>query len=174
MNFKYLKFLLQSTNHHGVHSPFVYQFVTKCLYDKTYRSNIKNKDLKYLLKSINYFQSKTILSYKENEFLNEYILKVNDSIKIFNELKSDLKFDVVTLNHLESEEKKLQCFKTLLPNIDNDSILFFNHIYKNKTTQSIWEELKNHNHVTVTVDCFYFGFVFFRKEQVKQHFKIRV
>ena len=31
----YIKFLLRSTNQHGVHSPFVYNFVTKCLYDKT-------------------------------------------------------------------------------------------------------------------------------------------
>ena len=31
----YIKFLLKSTNQHGVHSPFVYDFITKCLYDKT-------------------------------------------------------------------------------------------------------------------------------------------
>jgi len=30
----YLFFLLNSTNQHGVHSPFVYNFVTKCLYKK--------------------------------------------------------------------------------------------------------------------------------------------
>jgi predicted O-methyltransferase YrrM len=31
----YLKFLKRSTNQHGVHSPFVYDLVTKCFYDKT-------------------------------------------------------------------------------------------------------------------------------------------
>ena len=30
----YIKFLVSATNQHGVHSPFVYDFVTKCLYDK--------------------------------------------------------------------------------------------------------------------------------------------
>lgn len=31
----YLTFLLKSTNQHGVHSPFVYNLVTKCFYKKT-------------------------------------------------------------------------------------------------------------------------------------------
>ena len=31
----YIKFILSATNQHGVHSPFIYNFVTKCLYDKT-------------------------------------------------------------------------------------------------------------------------------------------
>src|SRR5690606_20450589 len=31
----YFKFLIKSTNAHGVHSPFVFDLVTKCFYDKT-------------------------------------------------------------------------------------------------------------------------------------------
>ena len=30
----YLKFLLRSTNQHGVHSPFVFDLITQCFYDK--------------------------------------------------------------------------------------------------------------------------------------------
>ena len=30
-----MKFLSKSTNQHGVHSPFVFNLVTKCFYDKT-------------------------------------------------------------------------------------------------------------------------------------------
>ena len=48
----YLKFLLKSTNQHGIHSPFVYNLITQCFYDKkdkewyskinTYRLNLVN------------------------------------------------------------------------------------------------------------------------------------
>ena len=38
----YLKFLLRSTNQHGVHSPFVYHLITKCFYDKSPQSAYKS------------------------------------------------------------------------------------------------------------------------------------
>lgn len=37
-----------------------------------------------------------------------------------------------------------------------------------------WTIIKDHPKVTVTVDTFNWGLVFFRKEQLKEHFKIRV
>jgi hypothetical protein len=37
-----------------------------------------------------------------------------------------------------------------------------------------WELIKQHPKVMVTVDTFFWGLVFFRKEQHKEHFKIRV
>ncbi len=37
-----------------------------------------------------------------------------------------------------------------------------------------WEIIKQNQNVTVTIDTFFWGIVFFRKEQVKQHFKIRL
>jgi hypothetical protein len=37
-----------------------------------------------------------------------------------------------------------------------------------------WETIKQHPKVTVTINTFFWGFVFFRKEQVKEHFTIRV
>ncbi|HIE45904.1 MAG TPA: class I SAM-dependent methyltransferase, partial [Flavobacteriaceae bacterium] len=38
-----------------------------------------------------------------------------------------------------------------------------------------WKYIKNHKKVTLTIDTFHLGFVFFRKEQFqKEHFTIRI
>src|SRR5690625_3734502 len=37
----YIRYFFRSTNKHGVHSPFVYKFVTKCFNDKTNYSEYK-------------------------------------------------------------------------------------------------------------------------------------
>lgn len=49
----FIQYLLKSTNQHGVHSPFVYRFVTECLYPKTSKKKLKSlRDLRQpLLKS---------------------------------------------------------------------------------------------------------------------------
>ena len=36
-----------------------------------------------------------------------------------------------------------------------------------------WEEIKKNEHTTVTIDLFYMGIVFFKKDQVKEHFMIQ-
>jgi hypothetical protein len=39
--------------------------------------------------------------------------------------------------------------------------------------EEAWEEIKSHPKVTVTIDLFFLGLVFFRKEQVKENFCLR-
>ena len=57
----YLKFILKSTNHHGVHSPFVYNLVTQCLYDKS-----------------NYSEYNTLRNYRKELLNNNTSLEVTD------------------------------------------------------------------------------------------------
>jgi hypothetical protein len=40
--------------------------------------------------------------------------------------------------------------------------------------EEAWEIIKKNPKVTVTIDTFQWGIVFFRKEQLKEHFVIRV
>ena len=250
---QYIKFLLKSTNQHGVHSPFVYDLVTKCFYDRTnyesynailnYRKSllvsktkIKVKDLgagshvlkhqarsisdiakkagttpkrtKLLYRLTNYFKPNNILEFgtslgiathamnlrnpKANitsiegcpntSAFTKNQLKVQDSEHIniitgnfndeFNKLSSN-SYDLIFFDGNHQKEATLMYFETLLKTANNNSVFIFDDIYWSEGMTEAWEIIKEHPKVMVTVDTFFWGFVFFRNEQVKEHFKIR-
>jgi predicted O-methyltransferase YrrM len=68
----------------------------------------------------------------------------------------------------------MQYFENLLDKVNDQSILIFDDIYWSSEMEKAWSEIKNHAAVTLTIDLFYLGIVFFRKEnKQQQHFKIR-
>lgn len=71
-------------------------------------------------------------------------------------------------------EPTMNYFKLFLSKTQNESLLIFDDIYWSPGMTRAWEEIKQHPQVRVTVDLFFIGLVFFRKEQVKEHFKLRV
>lgn len=251
--FRYIKFLLKSTNQHGVHSPFVYDLVTQCFYDKTnyeaynrilnYRKTLlKNKTkvrvtdlgsgsqvLKKNKRSISQMAKNAGTTYKRakllyrlaNYFKPENILELGSSLGIatqamvfgnpkakittiegcpnisgftkVNFKKHHLKninlitgdfdeeikalssnsYDLIFFDGNHQKEATLNYFETLLPTAHNDSVWIFDDIYWNKDMTKAWEIIKQHPKVTVTIDTFFWGFVFFRKEQAKEHFVVR-
>ncbi len=55
----------------------------------------------------------------------------------------------------------------------NDSVFVFDDIYWSAGMREAWETIKKDKRVTLTVDLYFMGLVFFRKEQKKQeHYKI--
>ena len=250
----YIKFLFRATNQHGVHSPFVYNFVTKCLYNKVnysaykklkdYRKTLKSskvvlqitdlgegsktldtkkrkvckmvntsssskKESKLLFRVAQYFNFNTILELGTSLGVGTYafalankfskistvegcpntsnfakskleVLEVENVSFINTDFKAaisgleELKFDCIYFDGHHSKEATIDYFESLLPKIHNDSVFIFDDIYWSKGMTEAWEYIKTHNMVKVTVDCFHLGFVFFRKEQVKEHFKIRL
>ncbi|MES2004194.1 MAG: class I SAM-dependent methyltransferase [Bacteroidota bacterium] len=71
-------------------------------------------------------------------------------------------------------EPTLRYFRELLPAMHEYSILIFDDIHWSKEMEQAWEEIKQDASVTLSIDLFFIGLVFFRKEhKVKQHFTIR-
>jgi predicted O-methyltransferase YrrM len=82
-------------------------------------------------------------------------------------------FDFVFFDGNHQKEATLNYFEMLLPKAHNDTVFVFDDIYWSKGMAEAWETIKLHPKVTVTIDTFFWGFVFFRKEQEKEHFMIR-
>lgn len=90
---------------------------------------------------------------------------------VVNKLRSiDLAF--VDGNH--RYEPTVRYCRELLPAMHEYSILIFDDIHWSKEMEQAWEAIKADDAVTLSIDLFFIGLVFFRKEQkVKQHFTIR-
>lgn len=253
----YLKFLYNSKNEHGVHSPFVFDLVTKCFYDKTkypeylilknyrksllenknfievtdfgagsrvFKSNkrqiskiaktagISPKRAELLFRITKYFQPETILEIGTSLGLATSALSLGNTnakittlegcpntlavaknlfqvsgfklknIEFINtEFSSYLKtatencdWKLIYFDGNHSKQATLGYFELLLPTITNETVWIFDDIHWSKDMEEAWETIKNHPKVTVTIDTFQWGIVFFRTEQEKEHFIIRV
>ncbi len=68
----------------------------------------------------------------------------------------------------------IQYFHDLLEKSNEDSVFIFDDIHWSEEMEKAWDQIKLHPSVTVTLDLFYIGLVFFRKEnKEKEHFIIR-
>lgn len=154
---------MQATNEHGVHSPFVYAYLTKCLYQKTRYSKNPVNDI--ILKTIGYFQYSNGLIHG-NGVLNDEIRKNFPDF----DLKSALS-DIVYFENIPTLSIEFLLEKYPIP---NHGALVFNGIYKSREANNYWQELIGSEKFTVSIDCYYCGILFIRKEQVKEHFRIRI
>ena len=57
----------------------------------------------------------------------------------------------------------MQYFNLLLEKVNEHSILIFDDIYWSAEMELAWEEIKKNDAVTLTIDLFHIGIVFFRK-----------
>jgi len=251
---KYIKFLLKSTNQHGIHSPFVYNLVTKCFYDKTNHKSYKsilnykktllenhtkikvtdlgagsqimkqqerlvsniaknagttNKRAKLLYRITTYFKPENILELGTSLGIATYAISLgnpeasitsvegcpeiskfakkkleNYTVENVSVLTGNFKdkienlnsnnYDFIFFDGNHQKDATIKYFEILLKTANNNSIFIFDDIYWSEGMTKAWETIKKHPKVTVTIDTFFWGFVFFRIEQKKEHFKIRV
>jgi len=87
------------------------------------------------------------------------------------EASSQLDFVYIDGNHTKAAT--LNYFHVCLPKTHEGTLLLFDDIYWSKGMKEAWEEIKAHPQVTVTIDLFWIGLVYFKKDQVKEHFKIK-
>ncbi len=252
----YLKFLWQSKNEHAVHSPFVFNLLTKCFYDcktkleydvlkkyrksllenkntievtdfgagsKVFKSNkrkiskiattagIATKRAELLYRIVNYFQPSSILeigtsvglataalslgnkkaqittlegckntlSVAQNQLqkfkcTNIEFLNSEFSHYLKNSALKSKTFDLIYFDGNHQKQATLDYFEALLSTITNDTLWIFDDIHWSSEMEEAWGIIQKHPSVTVTIDTFQWGFVFFRREQPKEHFIIRV
>ena len=145
-----------------MHSPFVFNFITKGLY----RNREKGLSLKehVLCTAISYFNYKSIGIVDADNYLKSKVVSIFDH----------LEFDLIPLDIIYIGESGKLFKPVSKDSYHNDTMLMITGIYRNRERKTWWENIKQLPEVTVTMDLFHCGLVFFRREQAKEHFKIRI
>lgn len=250
----YAKFLWESKNKYGVHSPFVYDFLTKGLTADPgtgmqiplhYRSGleknhekIKVKEFgagsrvfksqerqiskiaataginkkwgKILFQSIAYFQPDRILEIGTSlgiatahmaaaapdariislEGCPETALIAASSLKeagmyniemIIGEFKDTLpkvldqnSFDLVYFDGNHRKAPTLAYFNQCLMDAEPSSVFIFDDIHWSAEMEEAWQTIKSNPKVSLSIDAYQWGMVFFHQGRAKEHFTLRI
>lgn len=254
---KYFKYYFNSSNGkgHGVHSPFVFSFITDVLNDKrnfydydkieTIRKQLLNSEkeliiedfgagsrkgltkkrkvceiansslkpkkfAQLLFRMINYYQPETILelgtslgvtsAYLASAKPDATLITMEGSASIASIAKSNLKqlnlnnvrvvegnFDETLSNTLSNIQQidfafldgnhryqpTIDYFNQVLEKSTENTIIVIDDVHWSKEMEQAWVYIKQHPQVTLSIDLFFIGIVFLRKEfKIKQDFVI--
>ena len=153
-------FYFNSTNQHGVHSPFVFNLITKCLYSSvnqkiTNSIPFQTKKHKTIHRLLHYF----------NEPNPQIIASQNNSNSSSN------KVNYIDVDYCIQNKIKIEI---ILSNTSNDTCFIFDNIHTTASNQAFWKSIIQNPVFSATIDTFHLGIAFVRKEQKKQHFTIRM
>jgi len=84
------------------------------------------------------------------------------------------KFDFIYFDGNHQKEPTIAYFEQCLEAAHEDSVFIFDDIHWTNSMEEAWEFIKNHKSVTISIDTFKWGILFFRKGQMKEHFTLRI
>ena len=88
-------------------------------------------------------------------------------------IKEQQQLDFVFIDGNHRKQSTLDYFEKCLTRKTNTSVFVIDDIHWSAEMQQAWQQIKAHQEVTVSLDLFFMGIVFFRREQTKEHFVIR-
>ena len=89
-------------------------------------------------------------------------------------LKTQNALGLVFFDGNHRKDATLKYFHQCLEKANDESIFIFDDIHWSKEMEEAWEHIKQSSQVTLTIDLFFIGLVFFRKNfKAKQDFILR-
>ncbi len=84
------------------------------------------------------------------------------------------KLDFVFVDGNHQKEATLNYFELCLPKVHEGTLLIFDDIYWSEGMKEAWAQIKANPKVTVTIDLFWIGLVYFKAGQAKEDFVIKI
>ena len=167
--YKYFNYYFNASNGkgHGVHSPFVFNFISSILNNKELKqeANYSNKYRALLIRMVAYYMPEVVMEFEATP---------SNKADVLEEIENA---DTIGLLHVKQNKNAAQLmiyFNAAIKKVNTESILIFDNIHDSKEMENSWEAIKMHKEVKLTIDLYKLGIVFFRQEQLeKESFTIR-
>lgn len=217
----YLKYLLQRKSKYKVHSPFVYELMTKVLYDKgpnrdydtmmrisrlldgkRYATRRRRKEGRLLYRLVNFLEPEAVVSFGTLSALNTTALALgNLQTKVYLDHSSSFletmnSMGVVNVNLLRRDKPEQEQLERLsldfvffglndfgedtwnkleeaYAQANEETVLIFEGIHHSHRTEAAWAAIKADDDVTLSIDVYSLGLVFFREGMEKQDFVLK-
>ena len=193
---KYLQYYWVASNSkgHGIHSPFVFKFIQEILNGKSPLTAIENNTpaVKQILDQIEAAGSAAltpknkIVIARLLKWLNPIITLVTGDKKQFDadsaintnakigSTQSVESIDFAFIGKRQNKETMLQSASRLFDKMHSNSWLILHGIHADSNMETVWNTVKEHSNIRLSIDLFTIGILFCRKAQKEQeHFIIR-
>ena len=193
---KYLHYYWVAANAkgHGIHSPFVFKFIKEILNSKSSLEQSENGApvVKKILQEIETASSsrlspkfksliaRLLQSYHpltisvtgdKKQFEVDSTINKNATIEL---IESDESIDFAYIGEGQDKANMLQSASSLIDKMHSNSLVILHGIHDDADMETVWNALKKHSNIRLTIDLFAIGILFCRKEQKeKEYFIIR-
>ncbi len=110
---------------------------------------------------------------RKHDCLNSQVVVGNFNDTLPRVLEEIDQLDFVWFDGNHQEAPTLIYFEQCLQKAANNTVFVFDDIHWSKGMSAAWEKIIQHPQITISIDLFQVGIVFFRAECQKQHFKVR-
>lgn len=155
-------------------SQFVVELGTSIGLNTLYLSKANSKSVVYTLEGCPQIAGFAKELFEKHNAKNIYL--VNDTFeKAFPKLLNEIpKIDLLYIDGNHNYKSTLDYFNLALKKKHHHSVFVFDDINWNAEMKKAWKEIKDHPEVTLSLDLFSVGIIFFRKEQKqKEHFVLK-
>ena len=193
---KYLQYYWVASNSkgHGIHSPFVFKFIQDILNGKSPLTAIENNTpaVKQILDQIEATVSapltpkNKIVIARLLQWLNPITILVTGDKKQFDadsaintnakigSTQSVESIDFAFIGEGQDGARILQSVNRVMDKMHSNSWVILHGIHADSNMETVWNTLKKHSNIRLSIDLFTIGIFFCRKEQKEQeHFIIR-
>ncbi len=179
-----IRFLIRAKNAHGIHSPFVFTFYNavkkkaKSIKNPNRKLNaFKKKENRLFLAILQYLNTVSALVISPDDSENFRTVFGKETKVIFVKSVEELqdktqKFDFIYISNIQ-EITATKRLNLLNSSIHNDTAVIIPHIHASKEAIQNWKMLCDEKAVKLSLDLFFIGILFFRRESTKQHFVLR-